>query len=131
MARDVLVILAYSVDYFYTLRTVTDHQCRFYAISSLVDLISVPYRTAQLSCPSCIHAFRASQDHPKSGFPCRCCKRPPYLPDCGQPVPSGPLPLEQDQKETSTTIMVTAVRAEIKLPGHCGKTGEMICHPVF
>src|SRR5918992_4117375 len=57
MARDVLVILTYPVDDFDTLRTVTDHQCRFYAISSLVDLVSVPDRTAQVSCPSCIMPF--------------------------------------------------------------------------
>src|SRR5919107_5187127 len=68
MARDVLVILAYSVDHFYTLRTVTDHQCRFYAISSLVDLISVPHRTAQLSCPSCIMPFARRRIIRRVGF---------------------------------------------------------------
>src|SRR5215208_2298071 len=57
MARDVLVILTYPVDDFNTLRTFTDHQRRFYAISSLVDLVSVPYRNAQVSCPSCIMPF--------------------------------------------------------------------------
>src|SRR5215208_5305516 len=60
-----------------------------------------------------------------------CWERREYLHDCGQPVPSGPLPLGQDQKETSTTIMVTAVRIVVKQPGHCGKTGEMIRHGVF
>jgi hypothetical protein len=27
--------------------------------------------------------------------------------------------------------MVTAVRVEVKRPGHGGKTAEMICHGVF
>src|SRR5215211_1685303 len=57
MARDVLAILTYPVDDFDTRGAVTDHQCRFYAISSLVDLVGVPYRTAQVSPPSCIMPF--------------------------------------------------------------------------
>src|SRR5215204_3152211 len=68
MARDVLVILTYPVDDFDTLRTVTDHQRRFYAISSLVDLVSVPYRTAQVSCPSCIMPFARCRIVQSVGF---------------------------------------------------------------
>src|SRR5918997_6118902 len=68
MARDVLVILTYPVDDFDTLRTVTDHQRRFYAISSLVDLVSVPYRTAQVSCPSCIMSFARCRFIRRVGF---------------------------------------------------------------
>src|SRR5215212_1488386 len=68
MARDVLVILTYSVDDFDTFRTFTDHQCRFYAISSLVDLVSVPHRTAQVSCPSCIMPFARCRIIRRVGF---------------------------------------------------------------
>jgi len=57
MARDVLVILAYPVDDFDTRRAVTHHQCRFYAISSLVDLVGVSYRTVPVSSPSCMMPF--------------------------------------------------------------------------
>src|SRR5215216_8201501 len=68
MALDVLVILTYPVDDFDTLRTVTDHQRRFYAISSLVDLVSVSYRTAQVSCPSCIMPFAQCRILRRVGF---------------------------------------------------------------
>src|SRR5215217_1222297 len=101
MARDVLVFVAYSVDDFVTLRTATDHQCRFYAISSLLDLVSVPYRTAQLRCPSCILPLAR----------CRSIGRVVFLVDAVNVhlasmiafnrFLSWPLPLEEDQKETS------------------------------
>ena|SRR5918993_409543 len=68
MARDVLVFVAYSVDHLDTRRSVTDYQCRFYTISSLVDLASVPYRPAQVSCPSCIMPFARRRFIRRVGF---------------------------------------------------------------
>src|SRR5215210_6536930 len=68
MARDVLVILTYPVDDFDTLRTVTDHQCRFYAISSPVDLVGQSYRIVPVSGPSCIMPFAGCRFIRRVGF---------------------------------------------------------------
>ena len=60
MARDALVFVTYAVDDFDTRRAVTDHQRRFYAIPSLVDLVGAPYRVVLISGPSCVVPFAHS-----------------------------------------------------------------------
>jgi hypothetical protein len=73
--------------------------------------------------PTLRSAFRALPDHPKSGSPCRLCRRPPYPRGCGQPVPSGPLPVGQDLKETSATMMIVAQGSRVKPSGKSRNTG--------
>src|SRR5215208_3008191 len=42
--RDALVLAVYPVDNFDFRQTVTDHQCRFYAIPSFVEFVGAKYR---------------------------------------------------------------------------------------
>jgi hypothetical protein len=55
-----LVFVAYPVDDFDTRRAVTDHQYRFYAIPSLVDLVGPSYRVVLISGPSRVVPFARS-----------------------------------------------------------------------
>jgi hypothetical protein len=52
-----LVFVAYPVDDFDSPPAVTDHQYRFCAIPSLVDLVGAQYRVVLVKGPSCIMPF--------------------------------------------------------------------------
>src|ERR687893_3068438 len=55
--RDALVLAVYPVDNLDLRRTITDHQYRFCAIPSFVDLVGANYRLVPISGPSCIVPF--------------------------------------------------------------------------
>ena len=132
MARDALILAVYPVDNFDLRRAVTDHQCCFYAIPSFVELVGAKYRVVPVSGPSCIVPFARCRIVRRVGFFVDAVNAQVTPMDGVRPtVPSGPLPVRRDQKETFATTMITAGGVKVKRLGHCGKTGEMTYHPSF
>src|SRR5215208_380984 len=114
MARDALILAVYPVDNFDLRRAVTDHQCCFYAIPSLVEFVGTKFRVVPVSGPSCIMPFPCCRTVRRVGFFVDAVNAQ-VTPKFGlwPTVPSGS-PVRRGQKETFATTMVSAGAVEVK-----------------
>lgn len=65
---DALVFAAYTVENLDPRRTITEHQYRFYAVPSLEDFLSAPFRTVLVGGPSRVAPFACSRIVRRPGF---------------------------------------------------------------
>src|SRR5215212_5049881 len=115
MARDALILAVYPVDDFDLRRAITDYQCRFYAIPSLVEFVGTKYRVVPVSGPSCIVPFVCCRTVRRVGFFVDAVNaQVTPLVGLRPTIPSGPLPVRRGWKETSATTMISAGEVEVK-----------------
>src|SRR5215211_7162810 len=113
--RDALVPAVYPVENFDLRRAVTDHQCRFYAIPSFVELVGAKYRLVPLSGPSCIVPFGCCGIVRRVGFFVDAVNaQVTPLVGLWPTVPSGPLPVRRGWKGTSATTTISAGEVQVK-----------------
>src|SRR5215211_7637671 len=114
---DALVLAVYPVDNFDLRRAVTDHQRRFYAIPSFVELVGANYRLVPLSGPSCIVPFGRCGTVRRVGFFVDAVNAQ-VTPIVGlwPTVSSGSHPVKRDQKE----IFATMIRTILATRRGCG-----------
>src|SRR5215204_6100665 len=110
MAHDALILAIYPVNNFDLRRAVTDHQCCFYAIPSLVEFVGTKYRLVPVSGPCCIVVpfVRCGTVRRVSFFVDAVNAQVTPLVGLWPTVPSGTLPVRRDRKETFATTMITA-----------------------
>src|SRR5829696_1274513 len=115
MARDALILAIYPVDNFDLRRAVTDHQCCFYAIPSLVEFVGTKYRVVPVSGPSCVVPFVCRRTVRRVGFFVDAVNAQ-VTPMVGlrPTVPSEPRLVRRDRKETFATTMITAGGVKVK-----------------
>jgi hypothetical protein len=114
--HDTLVLAVYPVDNFDLRRAVTDHHYRFYAVPSFIEFVGATYRLVPVIGPSCIVPFGTAR---RMGFLVDAVNAQ-ATPVVGlwPTVPSGPLPVRRDRKETFATTMINAGEVEVKCPRH-------------